>query len=134
MKTSAFLLALVLATAGSWTLAEPAAAHDRHGRYERADRGDHRSGQRHPHYRHDHRDRHGPGYSNRYSHERKIIVHRPVPMRPPVVREYHHYYHPAAPVYHTPTYYPPRHHRPVYPRDPAIVIGVDIPPLVIPLR
>ena len=47
----------------------------------------------------------------------RVIVHRPVYVAPPVY---------AAPVYSGYYYGAPRH--------PGIVVNVDIPPLVIPLR
>lgn len=66
----------------------------------------------------------GKGWKHHHHHyhpdtvirERVIIRERP--------RYYERHYYPA------PAYYP----APVYRRDPAVVIGVQIPPLVIPLR
>ncbi len=82
--------------------------------------------------RHDHRDwRHGysdwrhvpPGHARHYKHPKKVVVKAP-PRRPAVV---HHHYHAPPPAYYRPA--------PVYySRDPAIVIGVSIPPIVIPIR
>ncbi len=64
----------------------------------------------------DYRD-HGKKHHKR---ERVVIKERTTIVHRPVVREVHHYYEPA------PAYF--------YSRDPAVVIGVSIPPLVIPLR
>jgi len=47
------------------------------------------------------------------------------------VREYRYYERPRY--YESPTYYVPAP-APVYSRNPALVIGVDIPPIVIPFR
>jgi hypothetical protein len=64
---------------------------------------------------------HGHGHQQKHwkerrvVHERVIVRERPVYVEQRVVR----YYEPR-PVY--------------YPRDPAIVVSVDIPPLVFPLR
>lgn len=65
----------------------------------------------HRHWRHDHR---WSGYA-----PRTVVRERVVVREVPVVREYG-YYEPAP----ARAYYP----------DPSVVIGVNIPPLVIPLR
>ena len=75
---------------------------------------------------------HRHGHYKKFRDERVVIRERIVERRP-IVREYRYYerpigYYAPAPVY-APVY-APRY----YPRDPAITIGVDIPPLVIPLR
>ncbi|ENO84540.1 hypothetical protein [Thauera linaloolentis] len=57
--------------------------------------------------------------------ERVIIRERPRPFRE---REVHHYHHYAPPHYD-------RAYRPYgYGRSPAVVIGIEVPPIVIPLR
>lgn len=76
--------------------------------------------------RHDHDDDYyrGQGWGHhKHHHEREVIYYeRPVMVRPAVPVMV------PAPVYYEPAYYyPPR-------RSPSVVIGVDIPPLVIPLR
>lgn len=79
------------------------------------DRGRGWGDQKHYHHRHfrDYDDRHT------VIRERVIVRERPRYYAPPVVE---HYYY-GAPV---------RSYS--YSRSPAIVVGVDIPPLVIPLR
>lgn len=75
-------------------------------------------------------DDRGPGWGHKKHHhkhwgghtvyrERVIVRERPRYYRPPVV--HHHYYEE-----------PYRSYR--YSRSPAVVIGVDIPPIVIPIR
>ena len=84
-----------------------------------ADRGDHREWRDHDRgYRHGHYKKHW-----KHDHERVVIRERIVERRP-VVREYRYYERPSY-------YLPPA---PVYSRDPAIVIGVSVPPIVIPIR
>lgn len=86
-------------------------------------RGDRYSHQYKHHYKHDHK-RHYRHDSRRWSDRRgyreKVIVHR----GPPRYREtvIHHHYAPPYRSYGYGRY------------DPAITIGVDIPPIVIPLR
>lgn len=112
MKTKALSLGLLVALfAGSALLATPAPAEARHDRHE---------------WRYDHR--YGPPYGHAYGHRKHKHAHTVVVTRPPVhrtvvVRE-HHYHYPPAYAYPAP----------VYTRDPAIVIGVSVPPIVIPLR
>jgi len=83
----------------------------------RGDRDD-RRWDRHE-YKHHHKHRHDRGWDERRIYRERVIVHR----APPRYREtvVHHYYEPS--------YRPYR-----YSGAPAITIGVDIPPLVIPLR
>ncbi|MCK0507083.1 hypothetical protein [Aromatoleum anaerobium] len=81
----------------------------RHDREWRDDDRGHRHGHYKKHWKHD--------------HERVVIRERIVERRP-VVREYRYYERPSY-------YVPPA---PVYSRDPAIVIGVSVPPIVIPIR
>lgn len=69
---------------------------------------------KHKHHRHYHHDHH-----HTVVRERVIVRERP---RYYEEREVHHHYHEA----------PVRSYS--YSRSPAIVVGVDIPPLVIPLR
>jgi hypothetical protein len=79
-----------------------------------ADGRHHRHGDPHRHW-----DRH---YHNRYYGpvlRERVVIERPVYVAP--------YY--APPVYAAPVY--PRYY---YPSRPGIVVNVDIPPLVIPLR
>lgn len=136
MKSPAFtlkLLAAVLAGGALLTSLPAQAGRDdddhRHWRHERhADHRDYRPS----YYRDDHRhwdDHRGRGhkrghYKERWEsrHEyrdRVVIKEKVIVKHRPVVRE-HYYYEP----------YP----RYSYSRDPAIVIGVNVPPIVIPLR
>ncbi len=77
------------------------------------------------HYKHDHKHHykhdHKRGYRDGRTvyRERVIVRERPVYYHAPVVRE--HYYERPYRSYS-------------YGRSPAVVIGIDIPPLVIPLR
>ena len=110
MKTSIkALIAAALAGTALFT-ALPASA-DR-GDWDRGEWREHRGhGGHHKHWGH-HHHRH-------YIERERVVIHeRPV---------YRDYYYPA------PTYYAPPPAR-YYRRDPAIVVGVDIPPLVFPLR
>lgn len=66
------------------------------------------------HGRHHHHHKHWK--ERRVVHERVVVHERPVVVEKRVV----HYYHEPPRVY--------------YPRDPAIIVSVDIPPLVFPLR
>lgn len=66
------------------------------------------------HGRHHHHHKHWK--EQRVVHERVIVRERPVVVERRVI----HHYPAPQPVY--------------YPRDPAIVVSVDIPPLVFPLR
>jgi hypothetical protein len=125
MKSTALTLKLLaaLVAGGALLTALPAQAgrdhddrRDRHdGYYDRHDdrgwRGEHRG---RGHNRH---DRYRERWDSRHEH---VVIREKVIVRRPVVREYRYYERPA-PVYS-------------YSRDPSIVIGVNIPPIVIPLR
>lgn len=116
MKTSMkTLIAAALATTALFTALPASADNDRWDRHDRGEWRDDHPGRGHGwgHHRY-----WGPRYE-----ERVVIRERPV---------YRDYYYPA-PVYPAPVYYAPPPVR-YYPRNPAIVIGVDVPPLVIPLR
>lgn len=78
----------------------------------------------HKHYKHKKHDRHGRDH--RYRDQRTVYRERVI------VREAPRYYRTPAPVVNNYYYPAPRSY--AYSRDPAIVIGVDIPPVVIPLR
>jgi hypothetical protein len=123
MKTPAFtakLLAALFVGSALFT-ALPAEAHDRGGWRDRHfDRYDHRGWD-------DHRGRsHRRGhFKERWDRHDRVIIREKVIVRRPAVREYRYYERPGR-VYSP--YYSP------YYRDPAIVIGVDVPPIVIPLR
>lgn len=108
------LLAATLAGAALFTALPASAGGDHWDRGDGHDRGEWRDGPRghgwghHKHW--------GPRYIER---ERVVIQERPV---------YRDYYYEAPVRYYAPP--PVRYYR----RDPAIVIGLDVPPLVIPLR
>lgn len=114
-------LAMLLAASTTMMIAAPVMAGDDHRygrdgyshRYDRDDRRDHRKW----HHRHDrgHWERRGPPYGPAWGY------HRPRDSGV-IVNNY----------YGGGTYYREPVRR--YSRDPAVVIGVDIPPLVIPLR
>lgn len=115
-------LAMLLAASTTMMIAAPVMAdddhrrYDRYGhsqRYDRDDRRDHRKW----HHRHNrgHWERRGPPYGPAWGHYR--------PRDPDVI--VNNYYGGG-------TYYREPVRR--YSRDPAVVIGVDIPPFVIPLR
>ena len=118
MKSRSLKLLAALIAGAAMITAVPAHAdrngwrsHDRDG-WRSHDRGwdDDR---RHGHKKHwKHRDR-----------ERVVIRERIIERRP-VVREYRYYEQPSH-------YYG---RAPVYSRDPSIVIGVSVPPIVIPIR
>lgn len=72
----------------------------------------HHRGWGHDHHHHHHGWRDGRHYERHVIHERRYIYDAP------------RVYYPAPPV----VYEPVR----VYPRRPAVVIGVDVPPIVIP--
>lgn len=100
-----------LVCGGILAVAAPAAHADR------GDRGPHWGHQKH-HYKHDHKYRRH--WDERTVYREKVIIReRPRYYREPVV--HHHYYERPYRSYS-------------YSRSPAVVIGVDIPPLVIPLR
>lgn len=100
---------LICAAAGVLALlgAGAASAHDRHG-------DDHRHWKERGFHHHHHR-----GFDHR--HRPRVVRERVVVVRPPVVRE-------RRVVHYEPVFVPPP------PRDPAIVVSFDLPPLVFPLR
>jgi hypothetical protein len=110
MKTSNKALLTVLAAIGMG-LSASAAAHDRHG---------HGSKHWHKHHQERHYDRHGRNYDGRmhsqhyyeprYVVRERVVIHRPVYGPPPA----YYYYAPA--------------------RHPGVVVHVDTPPLMFPLR
>jgi hypothetical protein len=112
MKLPAAKLFAVLAASGALVAALPAEARDGHRdrddyREWRSDRHDHR------HYRSHHKEH------KKFRREHVVVKERVIVRERPIVREYSYY---EAPVRH------------VYSRDPAVVIGFSIPPIVIPLR
>lgn len=117
MKSHTLKLLAALVAGSAMLTALPAHADrgDREWRGHDRDWRDHDRGHRHGHYK-----KHW-----KHDHERVVIRERIVERRP-VVREYH-YYERERPSY----YVPPA---PVYSRDPAVVIGVSVPPIVIPIR
>lgn len=144
MKMKALSLALLVALfAGSALLVTPSPAEARDDRFEhrewRHDRGDWRHDRRD--WRDDRRDwrdgrrdwrddrrGHARGHS-KHKHAKTVVIKRAPVHRTVIVRERHYHAYPPpryvyepAPVYRG------------YARDPAIVIGVDIPPIVIPIR
>lgn len=92
---------------GGLLAALPAQAHG--DRYDRGDRAE----WRHRHWGHPHRH---------HFHGRETVVRERV-----IIRERPRYYEEEVRYYERPAYRAYRH-------DPAVVIGVQIPPLVIPLR
>lgn len=116
MKTKALKLLSALIAGAALLAALPAQARDdwREDRRDWREWRDHDRGHRHGHYK-KFRDR------ERVVIRERIIEHRPV------VREYRYYERPVE-------YYPAYPVAPVYSRDPALVIGVSIPPIVIPFR
>lgn len=118
MKSNILKLLAALVAGGALVAATPAHADRDHWR----DGHDGWHGHKH----------HGHGHYKKFRDERVVIRERIVERRP-VVREYRYYERPVeyyGPVVAPLPVYAPRY----YPRDPAITIGVDIPPLVIPLR
>lgn len=114
MKTS--LKSLIAATLAGAALFTALPAHaDRDG-WDRGDRHEWRDDHRGPGWGH-HPHWGGPRYVER---ERIVVRERPV---------YRDYYYEEPVRYYAPP--PPVRY---YPRNPAIVIGLDVPPLVIPLR
>lgn len=103
---NALLIGLAIAALG---LSATASAHDRH---------DHR------HWKHGHHHKHGHvrHYERHYGRHVGGTYYAP----PYVVRERVVVHHP---VYVAP---PPRYYAPAYP--PGVVVRVDIPPIVIPIR
>jgi hypothetical protein len=117
MNTAIKTLIAAALTGTALFTALPASADGRD--WDRHDRHEWRDGRGHDrHWRHGHR--------HYVPHDRVVIRERPV---------YRNYYYEAPVRYYAPpvSYYePPVRYR--YARDPAIVVGVNIPPLVIPLR
>ena len=114
MKPQATKLLVAIIGCGALLASVPAWADrnhrdDRHERYNGWGYGDAREW---PGYR---------GYERGHKHHRRPVKEKII------VREYH-YYEPREPrrYRHQPDYR--------YSRDPAIVIGVNIPPIIIPLR
>lgn len=75
----------------------------------------------------------GRGHAEKYKHK-NVIVHRSTPSR--TVMQHHHYYPRSA---YPQRYYAPKHNRYTPPRryhssQPSIVIGINLPPIVIPAR
>ncbi|HRP95990.1 MAG TPA: hypothetical protein PL143_07040 [Rhodocyclaceae bacterium] len=137
MKMRALSFGLLVALfAGSALLVTPSPAEARHDRFEHRewhhDRGDWRHDRRdwREHRRDWRDDRRGHARGHfKHKHAKTVVITRPPVHRTVVVREHHyhaypppHYVYQPAPVYRG------------YARDPAIVIGVDIPPIVIPIR
>ncbi len=71
-------------------------------------------------------DGHRHGHKKHWKHadRERVVIRERIIERRPVVREYRYYEQPSR-------YYGPA---PVYSRDPAVVIGVSVPPIVIPIR
>jgi hypothetical protein len=105
LTRNALLAGLAVAALG---LSATASAHDRHDRYERH------------HWKQGH---HSYGHARHY--ERHVARHYYAPP-PYVVRERVVV---QRPIYVAP---PPRYYAPAYP--PGLVVSVDIPPIVIPIR
>lgn len=121
MKTNALKLLAAIVAGGALLTSLPAQA----GRDDWRDDG-HREWRGDGH-------RHGHGHYKKFRDRERVVIRERIIERRPVVREYRYYerpveYYAPAPIY-APVY-EPRFYR----RDPAITIGVDIPPLVIPLR
>lgn len=119
---SMFVLGPPTATAGDRHEHGRALGHYKHSHYGKHDRGRHDYG-RHDYGRRDHGKR-------KYGRDRHTVYRERV-----IVREVPRHHHRPAPVVNN-HYYgsPPVHRNYAYSRSPAVVIGVDIPPLVIPLR
>lgn len=88
------------------------------------DRRDRGWGHHKHHYKHHHKHHHKHEYrgwrdGRTVYRERVIVRERPVYYQAPVIRE---------------RYYEQPYRSYSYSRSPAVVIGIDIPPLVIPLR
>jgi len=110
------LFAAALAGAALFTGLPASADGGRH--WDRHERGE---------WRDDHPGRgHGWGHHKHWRHHHYVERDRVVIRERPVYRDYYYY---EAPVRY---YEPPVRYS--YPRNPAIVIGLDVPPLVIPLR
>ena len=136
MKSNATKLIVALAAGSALFAAVPAQAD---GRYARSDvphaQRDHREWRGHGQWRddrHDRRDR-DDRHSWRDRDDRRgpvVIRERVIVQRPPVVRSYGYGYYAPPRHYRGPAYYAP----PVYAHDPSVVIGFNIPPIIIPIR
>lgn len=67
---------------------------------------------------------HRHGHYKKFRNHERVVIRERIIERRPIVREYRYYERPVE-------YYAPA---PVYSRDPALVIGVSIPPIIIPFR
>ncbi len=111
MKPTALTLKLLAALFAGGALLTALPAHagrddDRRHYYDDDDRG----------WRGEHRGR--GYYKERHKHRERVVIKEKVIIKErPVVREYHYHERPSY----------------SYSRDPAIVIGVNVPPIVIPL-
>lgn len=114
MKTTALKLLAAIVAGGALLTSLPA----------QAGRDDWRDDRGWREHRHEHR--HGHGHYKKFrDHDReRVVIRERIIERRPVVREYRYYERPVE-------YYAPA---PVYSRDPALVIGVSVPPIVIPFR
>lgn len=120
MKPKALTLLAAIVAGGTLFTALPAHADRDHWRGEDREWRDHDRGHKHGHYK-------------RFRDHERVVIRERIVERRPVVREYRYYERPVeyyAPVIAPLPVYAPR----AYSREPAITIGVDIPPLVIPLR
>lgn len=117
MKTNTLKLLSALIAGAALLASVPAQAGDdwREDRREWRDWRDHDRGHRHGHYK-------------KFRDRERVVIRERIIERRPVVREYRYYDY--APVIAPVPVYAPRY----YPREPAITIGFDIPPVVIPLR
>ena len=120
MKAQSLKLLAALVAGAAMMVAVPAHAdrdgwrdHDRDG-WRSHDRGWDDRGHRHGHHR-----KHW-----KHADRERVVIRERIIERRPVVREYRYYESPSR-------YYAPA---PVYSRDPSIVIGVSVPPIVIPIR
>lgn len=113
MKTNALKLLSALIAGAALLTALPAQARDdwREDRRDWREWRDHDRGHKHGHYK-------------KFRDRERVVIRERIIERRPVVREYRYYERPVE-------YYPAV---PVYSRDPALVIGVSIPPIVIPFR
>lgn len=115
MKSHFIKLLAVLVAGGAMLITAPAYA-DRDDR--RGWRNDHKEWRDHDRGRH-------KGHYKKHRERERVVIRERIIERRPVVKEYH--YHARAPRHYGPAY-------PVYSRDPALVIGVHVPPIVIPIR
>lgn len=121
MKSTTLKLLAVLAAGATLLTAAPAHAdRDGHREWRDHDRGE---------WRDHHRGRHH-GHHRRHWGEERVVVRERYIERRPVVREYGYYERPVEYYAPAPIYAP----APVYSRNPGLVIGVSLPPIVIPFR